>query len=69
MILQDRWPGITYIEYSYAGKHGVREIDWCYLDKKILFNTDVSEAVILIQDNTRQEKVVLHSWIILFNKR
>ena len=68
MILKDRWPGITYIEYSYAGPNNTRMVDWCYLDKKIIFNTDIGETVILIEEKTKHRNVVLHSWTILFKK-
>jgi hypothetical protein len=68
VILKDRWPGITYIEYSYAGRHCLREVDWCFIDKKIVFDTDVAEAVMLIEDKTQHEAVVIRSWKILFKK-
>ena len=64
----DRWPGITYVEYSYASKGKAREVDWCFINKKILFDTDVAEAVVLIEGKTKQERVVLHSWRILFKR-
>ena len=68
VILKDRWPGITYIEYSYAGKGGVREIDWCFVDKKIIFSTDIADTIYLIEDKTNQKQVVLHHWTVLFKK-
>jgi hypothetical protein len=64
----DRWPGITYVEYSYVTKGNVREIDWGFINKKIIFDSDIAEVVILIEEKTRAERVVLHSWKVLFKK-
>lgn len=68
VILKDRWPGITYIEYSYAGKNGTREIDWCFVDKKIIFNTDIANTIHQIEDGSKQKSVVLRSWTVLYKK-
>jgi hypothetical protein len=68
VILMDRWPGITYVEYSHVKKGNVREMEWCFINKKIIFDRDISDAVILIEDKTKAERVVLHSWKILFKR-
>jgi hypothetical protein len=68
VILMDRWPGITYVEYSYLARNGTREIDWGFINKKIIFDSDIAEAVIVIEEKTKAERIVLHSWKVLLKK-
>lgn len=65
ILISERWPGITYVEYSFEGPFGTRSIDWCYVDFKVTFDNDVFKVHNLIQDKTGRKKVVMRNIIVL----
>ena len=61
IILEERWPGITYVEYSYQGPFNTRNVDWGFVDYRIVYDTDISKTAFLIQSKTGYKNVVIRN--------
>jgi hypothetical protein len=68
VVLEDRVPGVTFVTYSYTIRPGVREMEYCFWDKKLTHANNIGELVIDIKDKTKREAVIIHTWQVLRSK-
>ena len=68
VVLEDRLPGVTFVTYSYTARPGVREMDYCFWDKKLTHDKDIGQLQMEIEEKTKKEAVIIHSWQVLRKK-